>query len=130
VLRTLDGGTVRLSDLRGQPVIINFWATWCGPCKEEMPAIEEAYQAHRNDGLVVLAVNVRESARLVDPYVSKLKLTFPVLLDPSGSVSGRYRVHSLPTSVFVRPDGTVDGIRVGSYTKRILFGRIEQFVEP
>jgi thiol-disulfide isomerase/thioredoxin len=128
-LQTTDGQTYRLSELRGRPVMINFWATWCGPCKDEMPAIDEAYQAHREGGFIVLAINVEEPARQVEPYVARLKLTFPVLLDPSGAVAARYRVRSLPTTVFVRPDGMVDGIRVGAYTKRMLLGRIEQFLE-
>lgn len=129
-LSASDGTTYRLSELRGRPVMINFWATWCGPCKEEMPAIDEAYQAYKGSGFIVLAVNVEESAAPVDRYVSKLKLTFPVLLDPSGSVSARYRVRSLPTTVFVRPDGIIDGMRAGSYSRRLLLGRIEQFIAP
>jgi cytochrome c biogenesis protein CcmG/thiol:disulfide interchange protein DsbE len=129
VLQSTDGTTYRLSELRGHPVMINFWATWCGPCKDEMPAIEEAYRAHAGDGLIVLAINVRESARLVEPYVAKLRLTFPVLLDPSGSVSDRYRVRSLPTTWLVRADGTIDGWREGAYTKRILSGRLDQLID-
>src|SRR5687768_4481211 len=91
-LSASDGSTYRLSELRGRPVMINFWATWCGPCKDEMPAIDEAYQAHKDSGLIVLAVNVEESAERVATYAAKLKLTFPVLVDREGSVSARYRV--------------------------------------
>jgi cytochrome c biogenesis protein CcmG, thiol:disulfide interchange protein DsbE len=129
-LTASDGSTYRLSELRGRPVVINFWATWCGPCKDEMPAIDEAYQTHRDAGLIVLAVNVEESAERVATYAAKLKLTFPVLVDREGSVSARYRVRSLPTTVFVRPDGVIDGRREGAYTRRMLLGRIEQFMEP
>lgn len=129
-LQAADGSTYRLSELHGRPVMINFWASWCGPCKDEMPAIEEAYRANKDSGFIVLAVNVEESAGKVEPFVAKLQLTFPVLLDRSGAVAARYRVRSLPTTVFVRPDGVIDGMREGAYTRRMLFGRIEQFLMP
>ena len=128
-LKAPDGTVYRLSDLRGRPVMLNFWATWCGPCRQEMPAIEDEYRARGGDGLVVLAINVKESRGLVEPFVQRLGLTFPVLLDHSGSVSARYRVRSLPTTFFVAPDGTIDGMRQGAYTRRMLADRLDQFLE-
>jgi cytochrome c biogenesis protein CcmG, thiol:disulfide interchange protein DsbE len=127
-LQTADGRTYRLSELRGQAVVINFWATWCGPCRGEMPAIEEAAMARAGDGLVVLAVNVRESAGQVQPYVTKLGLTFPVLLDPSGKVSARYRVGALPTTYLIDREGRIDGFRIGPYTKSMLLARLDQLL--
>ncbi len=127
-LQATDGTQYRLSDLRGHPVLINFWATWCGPCREEMPAFEAEYHARTDAGLIVLAVNVREGPNLVGGFIKRLGVTFPVLLDPSGSVSDRYRVHALPTTVLVTPDGVIDGIRTGAYTKKLLHDRLDQFL--
>jgi thiol-disulfide isomerase/thioredoxin len=128
-LTAADGRVYRLSDLRGHPVMINFWATWCGPCKSEMPAIDAVYHAHEADGLIVLAVNVRETWSQITPYVTKLGLAFPVLLDGNGSVSGRYRVHALPTTYLITRDGRVSGSREGAYTRAMLSGRIEQLLD-
>jgi cytochrome c biogenesis protein CcmG/thiol:disulfide interchange protein DsbE len=128
-LHATDGTTYRLSELRGRPVVLNFWATWCGPCKQEMPAFEAEYRAHAGAGLLVLAINVRESPQQVEPFVQRLELTFPVLLDRSGSVSRRYRVRALPTTVFITPEGTIDGIRQGAYSTRLLKERLRQFLE-
>ena len=128
-LQTADGTTYRLSELRGKHVVLNFWATWCGPCRQEMPAFEEEHRARAAEGLVVLAINMKEGPGLVDPFVKKLDLTFPVLLDRSGSVSARYRVRVLPTTVFITPEGVVDGIRQGPYSRRQLSQRLDQFLE-
>ena len=127
-LATLDGATVKLSELRGKHVIINFWATWCGPCRSEMPAIEEVYQRHRDDGLVILAINVRESNGDISPYIKKIGVTFPVLLDRTGQVSSRYRVKAMPTTYLINPDGRIDGVREGAYSKQMLNARVDQLL--
>ncbi len=103
-LATPEGGSMSLSDFRGQAVMINFWATWCAPCKVEMPLFVNAYQQNP-EKLVVLAVNVEESAQQVQPYVQQNGLVFPVVLDQEGQVSLLYRVRALPTTYFVDADG-------------------------
>jgi thiol-disulfide isomerase/thioredoxin len=113
-LQTLEKQNVRLSAYRGKPVLINFWATWCGPCQTEMPAIDAAARAHPN--LVVLAVDSMEGPVLVEnqdqhPY------SFRPLLDPTGEVVARYYVENLPTSFFVAPDGTIRAINLGPMTQ-------------
>lgn len=118
-LNTLDGEAVTLSELRGRPVFINFWATWCGPCRIEMPAIERAYQEHAGEGLTVLAVNLTDvdDVASVSTFVDELNLTFPILLDVDGYVSGElYRVPGLPMSVFITPDGITERIQIGPMT--------------
>ncbi len=127
-LQTLDGRTYRLSELRGRAVLINFWATWCGPCRTEMPAIEEVYRRYGDGRLVVLAVNVEEDADRVAPFVQRLGLSFPILLDRDGTVSRRYRITGLPTTYLIRPDGAVDGMRIGPYTRAMLQARVEQLL--
>jgi peroxiredoxin len=96
---TPDGGTLRLADLRGKVVFLNFWATWCEPCLEEMPAMERLARAYRDRGLVVLALSAdREGASVVRPFLKRHALTFPVGLDPDQSVARLYRVWALPST--------------------------------
>jgi peroxiredoxin len=118
-LRTLDGDTVRLSDFRGRPVVINFWATWCPPCRDEIPLLADVYHAHASDSLIVLGVNGRDqelSTRAVQKFVAELHVPFPVLLDEKGRARKRYRLRGLPTTVFVGPDGRVRAVIQGPFT--------------
>lgn len=119
-LEALDGESVRLAQLRGEVVLINFWATWCPPCRDEMPAIQEAYDEHRDEGLVVLAVNLMESDAQVKDFVEETRLTFPILMDSRGSVAKRYRVQSLPTTYFVDRFGVIQDIAIGGPMSRSL----------
>jgi cytochrome c biogenesis protein CcmG/thiol:disulfide interchange protein DsbE len=111
-LQALDGSSFRLSDLRGHPILINFWATWCGPCQLEMPLIEQYYQKY-NPNLVVLAVNNDEPEPDVRAFVTSHKLTFPVLLDPGAKVEDLYRVRAFPTTFFVDKSGTIRYQHIG-----------------
>lgn len=127
-VETLDGQRLRLSDLRGQVVVLNFWATWCGPCREEMPLFERAAAEFAGQGLVLIAINVQERPGAVRTFVERLGLTYPIGLDEKGTIARRYRVRSFPTTYFVGRDGTVEGRRVGAYTRQILFGRLDQLL--
>ena len=106
-LESLDGRQVSLADYAGQVVLLNFWATWCPPCKEEIPAIERAYQAHRDDGLVVLGINDGEAAEVVRAFAGELGITYPVLIDRRGDVAAQYRRRGLPLTVIVDRDGVI-----------------------
>jgi peroxiredoxin len=112
-LRTLDGGTVRLPEFRGRVVFLNFWATWCVPCREEMPAIQALAGELEKQGLVVLAVNYEESPETVRAFIRETGLTLRVLLDPDGAVARRYRVAGLPASFFVDRRGALVGSVLG-----------------
>ena len=107
----LDGHPVSLAALKGRPVLINFWATWCTPCREELPMIESAYRAHRDQGFTVVAVNYKESADAVRKFWSKFELDPAPVLDPDGRIADLYGVGlsstGLPVSVFVARDGSV-----------------------
>ena len=121
-LKTLDGGQVSLSDLHGRPVFINFWASWCAPCREEMPDIVEAYNRHRDAGLVVLAIDNTQLDVVEDvrAFVREFQMPFPVLLDEEGAATKAFGVLGLPTSVFVDRDGIVRGVNVGPLTEDTL----------
>lgn len=111
-LTDLEGNQVTLSDLRGQVVMINFWATWCGFCRVELPVIQSVYETHRDSGFVVLAIDVQESAKLVGAFVEDMGMTFPVLLD-SGEVTYLYDVRGLPMSFFIDQNGVIYAKHIG-----------------
>jgi len=114
VLPALDGSEVRLADLRGKPVILNFWATWCPPCRREMPALEIVWQQYSQGDVMVLGVDQGESIAVVSEYVRQnVGVTFPLLLDRSQDVGDLYLVRSLPTTFFIDADGIIQEIRVG-----------------
>jgi cytochrome c biogenesis protein CcmG/thiol:disulfide interchange protein DsbE len=112
-LETRDGGTISLADLRGQAVLVNFWATWCSPCQAEMPAIQQVYDRYRDQGFTVLAVNHQEGDAQVGPFADQMGLTLPILMDRDGSVSARYRVNGLPSTFFVDRAGVVRNVTLG-----------------
>jgi peroxiredoxin len=111
-LRTPDDRQIRLSDFKGKVVFLNFWATWCEPCREEMPSMERLHQAYKDRGLVVLAVSTdSQGANVVKPFVKQFKLTFEGGLDPKMAVAtGAYQVWALPSTVIIDRKG-----------KRVLF---------
>jgi len=118
-LPTLDGDTISLSDYIGQPVLINFWATWCAPCRIEMPELVRAYEEHQDEGFVILAVDLahQDSIDDVRTFAEEFQMNFPVLLDETGDVSGEmYRLLGLPMSVFVDREGRIERIYVGLMT--------------
>jgi len=113
-LSTLDGADICLVDLRGQPVILNFWATWCPPCRREMPALEVIWQQHAQGDVMVLGVDQGESAAMVGDYVrTNVGVTFSLLLDRRQDVGDLYLVRSLPTTFFIDAGGIIRDIRVG-----------------
>jgi len=131
-LQTLTGESFTLSDLQGQAIVVNFWATWCPPCRAEMPAIQEMYEVFQERGLVFLAVNAtnQDTLREIAPFVKEHGLTFPVLLDVNGEVSNRYRVNSLPTTIFIGKDGIIHKIVVGGpMSKALLLSQIEELLK-
>jgi peroxiredoxin len=107
VLNDLQGREVKLSDLRGKVVLLNFWATWCKPCKEEMPAMQAGYDKLRDQGLVVLAINELEDTEQVIEHVRRHGHTFPVVMDHDNVVANSYGVVGLPASFLVDRQGIV-----------------------
>lgn len=127
-LRDLSGAPVELAELRGQVVLINVWATWCPPCRAEMPAIQAVYEQQRDRGFTVLAVNVREDGPTVGAYMERSGLTFPALLDGDGAVSGAYRASVYPSSFFVDRDGVIRAVYRGPMARSVIAGTVEQLL--
>jgi len=104
---TLDGTPVRLADYRGQAVLLNFWATWCGPCRIEMPIFERSYRQHAAAGFVVLAVNNRETPETIATFRDALRLSFPIALDPDGAIQRQYGILNYPSTLLLDQSGRI-----------------------
>jgi peroxiredoxin len=110
---SLDDKPVKLSDFRGKPVMLNFWATWCGPCTAEMKNIEQVYQKHLEEDFVILGVNQGEGASVIEGYAKLWKLNFRLVRDQGDMAARAFQVRALPTTVFVDAEGKVHEIHIG-----------------
>jgi peroxiredoxin len=129
VLKTLDEGDIRLSDLRGKAVIVNLWATWCTPCKTEMPQFVAAYDRYREEGLEIIAVNVQESQSIVQPFADDFGMNFHVALDKRGAVSDDYRIIGLPTTYFIDRQGVIRSVFQGPFVERLEDAEVQGAIE-
>jgi cytochrome c biogenesis protein CcmG, thiol:disulfide interchange protein DsbE len=113
-LRLTDGDAVQLSALRGKPVIINFWATWCGPCRDEMPALEQVWQRYGKGDVMLLGVNQGEDLQTITAFAhGEMDVSFPLLLDSQLDVSRLYNIRAMPTTFFVDANGRIQDIQIG-----------------
>jgi peroxiredoxin len=127
-LQNADGNAVRLSELKGKPVLINFWATWCTPCREEMPAMQEVYDQYRDQGLVILAIDMEEDLRTVRRWIEQGGFTFTFLLDSEGEQVKRYNVTAAPTSYFVDRGGVIKDLKLGALSRTEMQAKVQQLV--
>ena len=114
-LQAIDGSQTTLSSLRGKAVLLNLWASWCPPCRAEMPSMERLHARLKDKGVVVLGVDLQEGKREVEDFVREHKISFPVVLDRNGSAGAAYGVRSIPTTFIVGRDGAILAGRIGGH---------------
>ncbi len=128
LLQTVDGGELRFSDLRGKPLLVNFWASWCTPCRQEMPDIVRAASAYRARGLVVIAVNLQEDDGRVRGFAADFGMDFAIPMDRTGQVGGAWRIggpfEGIPSSYFIDAAGVVRARRFGPMTAEMIAGDV------
>ena len=128
-LLTVKGDTVRLADLRGHVVIVDFWATWCPPCRAEMPFFNELYKTYRDSGVVVLGINLDESQSRVESFLKKMGITYPVVLGRSGREGKAFGgILGLPTTFVVDARGTIRARAVGYHPREYFEGWIQKLL--
>ncbi|MDP2729935.1 MAG: TlpA disulfide reductase family protein [Dehalococcoidales bacterium] len=123
-LNDLDGNPVKLSDLRGKVVFINFWATWCPSCRAEMPEIEAAYQKYREAGVMVIGVDIAEPKSVVRQYVEEGGFSWTFVLDSTGEVSRDYQVVEIPTSFFLDREGIIRTVSIGAMRREAIEAKL------
>ena len=131
-LETTTGDSITLSELRGQAVLVNLWATWCPPCRAEMPAIQKLYNEYKDQGFVVLGVDMiyQDDASAVQSFIQEKGLTFPILMDETGQVAQKYALRSLPSSFFIDRAGVIQEVVIGGpMSEALLRTRIESILE-
>ncbi|MCL4870887.1 MAG: TlpA family protein disulfide reductase [Anaerolineae bacterium] len=129
VLPTLEGRELTLSDFQGEPVILNFWASWCVPCRAEMPLLERTAIQYRGR-VTILGVNNGESRQVVQEFNRQLNLTFPLLIDNNYLVGDQYYVTALPTTFFIDRNGLIREVFTGILNEAILQNRLESLLQP
>lgn len=130
-LNTPTGEKINLYQLRGQAVLVNIWATWCPPCRAEMPTIQKYYLQYKDQDFVVLGVNstIQDAPLAIIPFIKEYNLTFPILLDETGQLGPKYNLRSLPSSFFINRDSTVSNVVIGGpMSDALIRTNIEQIV--
>lgn len=127
-LPSIDGGEISLAGLRGKPVVVNFFATWCGPCKKELPAFQMLAERYAERELTFLLVDMEEDPDAVAVFLGELRVTLPAVVDSSGEVVKSYRVRGLPSTFFVGRDGVIRQAQLGELDERLLEAGIAKIV--
>ena len=112
-LKSNTGKNIKLSELRGQVILLNFWASWCGPCRQEMPLLEKLHQRYSSLGFTVLGVNVEEDSSKANAMLKHVPVTFPILYDTQNTVSKQYKVSGMPTTVMIDRNGNMRYLHKG-----------------
>lgn len=129
ILKDLNGQQHQLSDYKGQGVLLNFWGTWCPPCKEEMPALNSSYEKYKDQGVQVISINIAQSNFEVQNFVDEYKLNFPVTIDQSKSVMRTYNVDQLPATFLIDSEGEIKKILTYGITEPE-FDRYMESIKP
>ncbi len=127
-LQQMDGKQVKLSDLRGKGVVLNFWGSWCVPCKTEMPELEKQYQQNKDKGVVFVGVNIGESPITVKQFVDQVGVTFPIWLDQQREITRLYNIGPIPTTFFIDKDGVVKDEFIGQMSAQIIQDKVAKIL--
>ncbi len=128
-LTLFDGSVFRLSDHRGKPVVLNFWASWCGPCKREAPELEKAFKKYSDKGVVFLGVAVQDTEEDAKKFIKKYGLTFPTGLDSDQSLTDLYGVMGVPTTFIINKEGIIVYTHLGAVTEDLLEDELEKLLQ-
>jgi cytochrome c biogenesis protein CcmG, thiol:disulfide interchange protein DsbE len=129
-LRTIDGNTISLQDLRGKFVVLNFWATWCGPCKAETPLLQKLFEKYKDDGVIVIGINRNESSVELRAFIEKYNMTYPILLDPGEKVSvDLYETDSIPRTFFIDENGIIRDSTLGMLVALSTESKIQELLK-
>ena len=131
-LNSINGAPISLAELQGRPLVVNFWASWCPPCRAEMPAFQQAWQEYRDTDLAIIAINATHQDTLsdIENFIDQNHLEFPILLDLDGSVSSSYHIHSLPTTYIINHKGVITKTIIGGpIPLSLLRVQIEQLLQ-
>ena len=127
-LADLDGNPLRLSDYAGRPVILNFWASWCGPCVEEFPLLRQAEQQHAADGLAVIGIVYQDRSEAARAFMQRMDADWPAAMDPGDSLASQYAIFAPPETFFIGRDGSIVGHQVGQFSRASLDRQIAAIV--
>jgi peroxiredoxin len=130
ILQTMDGSTIALSDLLGKPLVINYWATWCVPCKEELPILEKLFQEYQSRGLMIVSVDAidQDTTDKLQSVITQVGMTFPTLLDEGNQFADAYQALFFPTSFFVDPSGVIRDVTLGDSSEEVFRQKIERLL--
>jgi cytochrome c biogenesis protein CcmG/thiol:disulfide interchange protein DsbE len=128
-LADLDGNPIRLADLRGRPVVLNFWASWCGPCVEEFPLLRQAMSDHAADGLIVIGVVYGDRSEAARSFMARNQATWPAAMDPGQRVADAYGILSVPETFFIGRDGTIVARQLGQFSRRSLDEKVAAIMD-
>lgn len=128
VLADLDGNPVRLADLRGRPVVVNFWASWCGPCVEEFPLLREADERHADDGLAIVGIVYDDRSEAARAFMERTGATWTAAMDPGGRVAAAYGILAPPETFFIGRDGTIVARQIGQFSASSLEDKLAAII--
>ncbi len=128
VAQDLEGNTFTLSNYKGKGILLNFWASWCEPCEREMPYMNELYETYHEKGVEILALNADETPLVIDAFIQKYDLKFPILQDKGQKILRLYNVQPLPTTVLINKDGQVVQVVTGTQTKQDIEELLQEII--
>lgn len=121
-----NGAAIKLSDLKGKGVVLNFWGSWCQPCKAEFPELEKQFQRYKAEGIEVVGVNISETPLAIQQFVDQYKVSFPILMDRDSQIASLYQIGPIPTTYFINKDGVIQDEFIGQMTESTIIEKMKK----